>query len=158
MVRIAVTAYLILVALVGPGLCCCNPLRLLAGCPRHGHMTHGHMTHGSSEGQRGSSDHCGCKHGHPSQPSPESQSPPLKDSPSCPCHDHETIPGALLAADLGSVKDFSSLKLQPVTDAAFLVVPTGQALQAISPASAEALPAPFLTPREMLRALQIMRC
>jgi hypothetical protein len=63
-----------------------------------------------------------------------------------------------LATDLGSVKDIASLKLQPMAEVALITASTGQARQTHAPASAKALPFPFLTPRAMLRAMQIMRC
>jgi len=148
MARIGISLYLMLVSLVGPGLCCCTITRAW-GC----------QACCASSTQQDHHHHSGCCHHHDSTPKPETPKNP--DGPSCPCKDHGAIPVALLRSDLENAKQLkTSLELGLVFESmAFVAASTtaspvhdGQALLA------HALWCPFQSPAGILCALCILRC
>lgn len=154
MFRVTVTCYLTVLALLGPSLCCCTPLRLLADC-----SLGGHAGRGIGEGRRSLDldEECPCHQQSSHQRSPQTPSP-SEDCPTCPCKDHKAIPIAFLSEGSGLASDLS-LKLQPILlDVGFLAGPDRDAVQVHSRPAEENLHSPVLSPREKLRALQIMRC
>lgn len=153
MVRIAVTGYLVVAAAMGPGLCSCTTVRLLADCS--------HVRRSASEAQNGESEthqHCACDQnssGHiPKRPS----STPERE-PSCPCQDHQAIPVAFLATDITVSALYSSLAIELSFESAFLVTASAVALLATEERLRDdRLRSATRTAREILRAFQILRC
>ena len=148
----AVAIYLMLVALAGPGLCCCTTMRLWAKCSHQRQPGH-------AENQAEPASHRGCCHHHSTGKSSPQPQPP-HDSPACPCKEHRSIPVALLATDLDFANQFKpSQAFQGLMEMA-TSVPTAAMLSANGTAQlpGEGLSSPYLTPRDMLRALHILRC
>lgn len=154
MVRIALTFYLVLMALLGPGLCCCTNVRLLAGpLGRRGSILE-ERNHNTAPYSA-----CGCDHHQSSRRPMPPPSGPLGDSPSCPCEDHKIIPVAALATDAPLNDHLRSSLLQPAPNMVVSAQHPGlppaidqfRGFQDISMAA-------FRTGREILRALQTLRC
>lgn len=159
MIRFAFTAYLSLMAALGPALCCCNLRYLLAGSDtssccgkmhakagsdRHGHSHHGHShTHGNH-------------HHHAQTPGPRSPAdakslPQNHDGKDCQCGGQDKL--------IAAGTDAKTLVLQNQGTLLFAVALPIQ-LQ-VSAAQATSIPQvrpSLLAGRELLRAYQIMRC
>ncbi len=152
MLRHIVTAYLVLVAAAGPGLCCCTIYRAL-GASACGSVA------ASAEDRHG----CCCHHGEPASTRTTddgaSEAPRQDGKPRhCPCKDRQAIPVALLERE--------ARVAAPLTIAAawdYLLLTAGMApLSWAHPAGSEFTgnhhSAPFETGSEILRALCVMRC
>lgn len=154
MVRIAVTVYLILAALLGPGLYCCTTVRLLAGGPRQGCSTLE-----KEQSQLESRRRCGCNHPQRDPDSLPQPADPSDESPSCPCKDHKTIPVAVLATDSQLVEGlFSALHERALETILPAHSASASSLLDGFRVSPERRTPPFQTARVILRALQTMRC
>lgn len=144
MLRLAVTAYLTFVAFVGPGLCCCTAVRLAdeMQCRQGGQAER----RSQACCRRSSSDDDGQR---PSQ---------NERPPHCPCDEHRTISGALLA-DAGQTvqpnKWENAFGFLPLWVAACDAVDSvdGTRLSVPAPGDDGAL-----FGRDILRALHLLRC
>lgn len=155
MFRIGLTTYLMLVTLAGPSWCCCSATRLFALLahppqgerPQPAHSRHScchsqsHPTEGHSQGLPGN--------GHQKSEGPA--------CPCCPCSQHCSDPVISLPADPESAGYGLTFRLNTCQD----LVETVAALPTVdgaTQASRECPPSPFLSARDILRALHILRC
>lgn len=154
MIRSAVIVYLILAALIGPGLCCCTPVRLLS-CSHQQHRPDAHKDKKPPQRPSG----CRCKHQHDPEPhTPSVPHCPAENPPTCPCHHHDYIPVALIASGEGLSLHLTPAHHEPSVGGEVLPLLTAMALPADLWPSYESLSFPFQTAVGILRALQIMRC
>ena len=87
MFRAVLAIYLMLVAALGPGLCCCTLSQLV-------HQECQTSTNNAGSHQKKS---C-CKHGHQDEQRGNSNNP--SSTPSCPCKNHQNIPVAAVSQNL----------------------------------------------------------
>ena len=150
MFRCIISSYLAVVALIGPGLCCCTTVRMLGSSSAVGDGT-----------VAAAPKSTGCQHCHHSSTEKKHEKPcdPSKKSPSCPCKDHEAIP----VAPQGSQSDISKLTAQsellPLLFFAFADVTGVQGVGTPDgDASSHPLSSGCFSGREILRAFRVMRC
>lgn len=154
MVRRVVTAYLILAALIGPGLCYCTPLRLLS-CSHRQH----HPSPPKENKPNPQPSDCRCQHQHHVEPhAPAVPHCPEENAPACPCHHHAYIPVALIASGEGASLHLMLSHSEFAVGVAVVPFLTDDVLPADRWPSYESLSSPFQTAVEILRALQTMRC
>jgi hypothetical protein len=151
MLRAGVVAYLVFAMSAAPAICCCTMdsvvafyiHRLSAGSSAHQHQP----SHGG----------CCSRHGEHPAPVPQAPGEPARQNHNCPCE-----------ANRHSILYLSQTKSVPSGVAERLTLPdtTGVPqllLQSVSPVLAAGSPRqsiahPFGGPREILRALHILRC
>jgi hypothetical protein len=143
--RLSITAYLTLVSLLGPGLCCCTAVRLVTSAPcRHG-----------AHRQQANRDCCHHRHSH-GHGRPDEPSQPCGEQPGCPCNDHHKIPVALAPGD-GNLAGLE--KLAPsVGPLPALPTTAGLSAGACPIASVEPGGNVARSGRDILRALHVLRC
>lgn len=160
MIRFALTAYLSLMAALGPALCCCNLRYLLAGsdttsCCGKMHAKagsgadHNHHDHSHTHGDHPHHHHAQARG--PASPAESKSLPENHDGEDCPCGGQDELVAA------GS--DAKTLVLPNQGTLIFAVALPIQ-LQ-VSAAEATSIPQvrpSLLAGRELLRAYQIMRC
>lgn len=169
MIRFALTAYLSLMAALGPALCCCNLRHLLAGsdtssccgkmhakaspgADRHGHSHHGHS---HAHGDHAHHHHAHHHHAHAPGPASPVDSNPLPqnhDGKDCPCGGQDE----LIAV---GANDAKAPVLQNHGALLFAVaLPIQPQASAVEATSIPQVRPSLLAGRELLRAYQIMRC
>jgi hypothetical protein len=155
MLRLVITAYLIVVALVGPGLCCCTLAELLQSKVRC------HWDASTQAELTKHRHHCCHHHSH----APAKGQPPDdrdQESPRCPCGNRRDIAVALLPSDLpmrsvdgqslGAVCDYAGIGVLLLATIGLDGVPSSPAT---SPGAVTGF---FGGGREILRALHVLRC
>ncbi len=158
MLRIGLSMYLVLATAAGPGLCCCLPARLLTELLAS-------RSSGSEQVAGASHQSCGCHHDHGAvphghkSPSPDQDKPGCPDCPSCPCKQ----PGLDT-----SLPPQDAEQLNNVLVRSFLDVPAGLApaapltcfvfLCVAPPGWGDGTALPFLSARDYLATLHILRC
>src|SRR5262245_23538273 len=154
MFRSVLAGYLMVVLLAGPQLCCCTIARLPAKLSPE--------TPQSKMPPATPNDCCCCHHdqGESSPPEDQPEQSPSPGKRDCPCqkqssHDGKAFFAASETGTLGQARHVSELL------ADFLAWPAGDQpllcdglsrTNGVNPSSS------FLTPREMLRALHVLRC
>lgn len=158
MIRVAVHAYLMIAAFVGPGLCLCTSVRWArancgddrteasrprATCGSHhsGHGCHSHRTKESTEDEK-QSNPC---------------SPP--DDPACPCNDHSTIPVTRLPVEVDGARQLAEMfdlvwRGDSVADLEFVAIATISPVAGLSQGLVFGL---YENGAEILRAHHILR-
>jgi hypothetical protein len=149
--RIGLSLYLMLAILAGPSLCCCAPTRLLAFFP------HNQKTELAC--------HCCCHHATERDPA----GPKTKDAGGkpcrapedhCPCRKGRSQQVLFTPAeDPSDVGGIRSLMMDRLTVAGlFLLSAESPALHLQEQGPRHCIAFPFHSSRDMLRALQILRC
>ena len=146
MVRMSLTAYLMLATLAGPALCCCTTPQLVNRLSHHRKQSESAARH----------PHCSHCHRHDG----DKQQPKSPRQEGCPCKEQgrHSQAVAILAADSESA---NQLELTFPHGLPLSVDASSKAMLAIltrAQTCDSGLPSAFLTPEEMLRALHIMRC
>jgi hypothetical protein len=144
--RTAITAYLIVLALIGPGLCCCTFAKSFE--------KRGYRRNAAPTAHR----HCCQKH----RPKSEHGVPkePAGDSSPCPCNNHRNTPVALLSCDVETVKLIKSGLMVDQLSVVNWFFPGAiqPALQAGASTTDLASGDAFSTGQDILRALSQLRC
>ena len=152
MLRIGLALYLVLATAVGPSLCCCLPVRLLAFCTpaeRSSSARHAHCCHHAGDREHPSKK----TNSTPDNPSPAPHGP-------CPCKENRSEPlvftaaGHFSGAEHGRFQEtLSWLEAGEFFRAVTLLVPPAQ-----GQATGELIASSLHNPRAILRALHILRC
>jgi len=140
MLRRTITLILILLALAGPGLCCCTWTASIAPAKVAHHAGHSHR-----------SGHRCCHH--------QSSGDKSKSSPQCPCRHHTAIQVVLLPSDIDHISELDRDCTVSFVGDLLLVLPVA-AFEDLAAAclSAQALDNPFASAKGLLRALCVLRC
>jgi len=148
MTRIALTLYLVLASAVGPSLCCCLPSELLGfyTSDKQSHRCCGH--HAAKHSPRPAKTKQD-----PATPSPV----PQKD---CPCKEGQSKPVLFTPAHESPASEYSRTLMLPQWAAVGGFLPgTGSiTLYAQEQPTSHCITFPFLSSREILRAIQVLRC
>ena len=147
MLRLALTAYLSVMTLLAPCLCCCTVSATLAWFAPAEEVSAPAQHHG-----------CSCGHSKPetaSKRSDKSEQPPCDDHP-CSAKQHSSMPAVLSP-------DGDDVSLLHFADAGHqnqnLVIQVAPPAVFVAPVALEGnCNFPRLTGREILRAIQILRC
>lgn len=151
MVRVTVSCYLMLAAVLGPGLCSCSLLRLTSPCCHDEPSEQGKKPcqHAAHHGCQGHDDG-------DTKPCSDHPQPP-DEPPYCPCRDHESIPVAFLTTELQP-----QLNLLQATTHLWVVDSVPTTANSVLPENPrlwqEDTIFPYLTCQRILRALHMLRC
>lgn len=166
MIRIALTAYLSLMAALGPALCCCNLRYLLAGADtfsccgkmhakavpgadHQGHAAHNHHGHSHQHGDHPHHHHA--QGSSPAAPANSTSLPQNHDGKDCPCGGQDEL--------IAIGTDAKPLVLQNQATLLFAVaLPIQLQVSVVEATSIPQVRPSLLAGRELLRAYQIMRC
>lgn len=158
MTRLGLILYLTLVTLAGPSLCCCTTAQVMAQLlPRQsGQLASGHPgcpCRSSAPKSDHSANHQAASPSH----APDGNRP--CDHDPCPAKQHQSLPVVLPsrsdALRLLDCLDFVSLEVDLVN---WDVTGILAAFHAALPSTQESHSFPFMTCRDILRAIQVLRC
>ncbi len=145
MIRRGFTYYLALIALAGPGMCCCSYLQAWTAFPDCS------SGRGQASECHGHSIRHSCCH-HPSKKGSSTQN-------QCPCREHQAVQAAFLTERSGQSEInqpsaiWQSFEIGPaLLPGSLFIQVNGQRI------AAHSLESPYLTSKGILRALHIMRC
>lgn len=152
MVRIGISVYLMLATLVGPGLCCCTTPRLLAALAHPGKTEQPRLSCCPHHHQSGVADH-------PTGPEQAPQKREQPGHPDCPCQENRATL-ALLSPDSESALQLLSRHLASgwMTFVGALPMAVPQFVAGLTGVPGGCPAFPFLTARDMLRSLHVLRC
>jgi hypothetical protein len=148
MLRIGLTAYLILATIISPALCCCTPARFVTTAPQAE----------TDNEPAAPKPHCCCC---PETRTSDESAPPQPKRPdhdpnSCPCKQHPTDSLPTSAGTIQIAEDLRTTQIDAFEALLSFTLPVA-ALQKATADSVETPPF-FLTARARLCALQVFRC
>lgn len=146
MFRTALAIYLMFVAALGPGLCCCTLSQLLH-----------HECQASADNSSSHPVKSCCQHGHRDDQRGDSKNP--SSTPTCPCKNHENIPVATTSLNLEIVilvLEFASEHQLLLDFQTFLLTSTALSVQSMS--CIEGLHVSQLSAQDILRAPFVLLC
>jgi hypothetical protein len=147
MVRIGFTLYLVVSTAVGPSLCCCLPGDLLALCT-------------SSARHRCCGHHAATRRHQQAKTEQPRETPAPAPQKDCPCKAVEPQPAALTPSHPSPASEYTRSSMLPHGASVGVPLLGAAHLTPHSPVQApgQCITFPFLSSREILRALHILRC